>query len=267
MSVSTMPAVALVTLGAVLLVVAAHAIAWSSARAARDRGTVPDVSLAAFALGLCLLALLAPVLRLSQAATLGEVLLLLGVAAAVMAAAVPLIPTPARRASAAARVEGNGSSRAVGTPQRDRIVRRGQPVLPPTPLSRPVEPLTGVVLVPGERPRLQPRSEQPRVEQPRIDQSRIDQPRVEQPRIEQAEPARIEQELAAQRLAAERLAAGVIDPAPAGVARHPISAHDAPTAPLPALRPADEATQTLIALDRAVDDVSDVLRLGRRDES
>lgn len=255
MAVSSVPAVALVSLGAALLVAAAHAIAWLSARSARARGVVPDAGLAAFALGLCLLALLAPVLRLAQAATIGEVFLLLGVAAAVMAAAVPLIPTPARRA--AGRDDGDGSSRSGATDPRSRIVRRGQPVLPPTPLSRPVEPLTGVVLVPVERPR-----RQPRLDQPRVEQTRLEHPRSERPQVDLA---RVEQELAAQRLAAERLAAGLTNHVPAPVAREAIPAHDAPTAALPVIRPADEATQTLIELDRVVDDVSDVLRLGPRD--
>ena len=81
---SAVPAAALVCLVAVLLVGAAHTIAWLARRSARARGAGPDTSLLAFAVGLCLLALLAPVLRLSQATSVGEVLLLLGVAAAVM---------------------------------------------------------------------------------------------------------------------------------------------------------------------------------------
>lgn len=287
---SAVPAAALVCLVAVLLVGAAHTIAWLARRSARARGAEPDTSLLAFAVGLCLLALLAPVLRLSQATSVGEVLLLLGVAAAVMAAAVPLIPTPGRRAAVDARRAGTGSTRPAPAARAPQVVRRGQPVRPPTPLSRPVEPLTGVIVAPAERPHPRPPLE--RAPRGRVDAAAtaaqapapaatpVEAPPTERlaadattdsPSTDARDrltmdvlPTPVAETLAAQRLAAERLAAGLTDRAPAA-ARSAIAAHDAPTAPIPRIRPADEATQALVELDRVVDGVSDALRLGPRD--
>lgn len=284
---STLPTGALVCLGAVLLVVAAHTIVWLSKRSAQARGAEPDTSLVAFAVGLCLLALLGPILRLSQAQSVGEVLLLLGVAAAVMAAVVPFIPSPRRRiqASPEGRPAESRPAARPAAPTRP-TARRGKPVLPPTPLSRPVEPLTGVIVVPAERPRDRTSAETRGIETRGVE-TRSPEHQSKRPAPEPtpehrqsaardgaerqcADPRGVPQEMldrvAAQRLAAERLAAGITPrPAEPRPAEPRVAAHDAPTAELPRIRPVDEATQTLVELDRVVDDVSDVLRLGPRE--
>lgn len=279
---STLPTGALVCLGAVLLVVAAHTIVWLSKRSAQARGAEPDTSLVAFAVGLCLLALLGPILRLSQAQSVGEVLLLLGVAAAVMAAVVPFIPSPRRRTQASP--EGRpAESRPAARPAAPTrpTARRGKPVLPPTPLSRPVEPLTGIIVVPAERPRdrtstetrgIETRSPEHQSKRPAPEPTPEHRQSAARDGAERqgADPRGVPQEMldrvAAQRLAAERLAAGITPrPAEPRPAEPRVAAHDAPTAELPRIRPVDEATQTLVELDRIVDDVSDVLRLGPRE--
>lgn len=167
---------------AALLMLCAHVGVFVARRRARQAGEPESPMPALAAIGVGVLALAAVIARLMESATLADVLFLLGVAAGLMAALVPLLPgirppaapprvragariTTRRSATAQGRAAAQaiarvGARRAVAPP---RPVRKGKPVLPPTPYpegdpATPVRPADAPVanpvtgLVPGCAP-------------------------------------------------------------------------------------------------------------------
>lgn len=226
----------LVCSGAALIVVAAHCRVWLARRSARAQGRRPDPATDRVAVGLCLLALLVPVAGVLGAAHVTSVFLLLGTAAAIMAATVPLLPSPKRRPARASGAGAARPARAVRSARSGRSARtasaagagpgtarrRGEPALPPTPLSRPLgatlrkDPRPGEGTTPPSAPRL------PANDEPTGPLRRIPNP-VGNPAI--------------------------------------------PPAQNPDDHQVEQASETLVELDRVVEDVSGLLRLGPRPQA
>lgn len=88
----TLPHAALVCAGAAALVLVAHVVVFVLRRRAQLDQEPDSPVVTAFGFGVCTLALAPVVISLKDATQLGEVLLLLGTGAGIMAAAIPLLP-------------------------------------------------------------------------------------------------------------------------------------------------------------------------------
>lgn len=219
--------------GAAALVLFAHVVVFLLHRRARLDQEPYSPVVTVFGFGVCALALSAVVLSLGDASQLGDVLLLLGTGAGVMAAAIPLLPA--------------------FSPRREPArTRQGGPRLPRTSLA-------GQLDASGRAPstaRSQPHH--------------AGKPGPNDHRSQRAQPTEV--------VAREAYRLGLTTSRPPAL--------DAPTMPITRIdvsaprpgpsqltnqdepqprAPVREATETLVQLDRVVDDLTGALHLGRRD--
>lgn len=266
------PPVVVVCIGAVLLTVVAHVVVRLTGHLRED----DHVPTQWFAVGVCALAFGALMGRLAGAAAVLDVVLLIGTAAVVLLAAMPLVAAldltalltgepregraDRRSASRAADPSRRRGLRSAARAPQPALARKGRRVLPPTPFAAP-----------EGRGRASGAAQGGRVDGARLDAARVDGARVAAreavteplPRVTAAgasagapgpDAARLGAAQAQQHAAdaataaAERLARGESTPQPER------------TQPLPPH--VQQASDTLERLDRVVDDIAGVLRLG-----
>lgn len=281
-----LPHVVSVCAGAAALVLFAHVVVFVLRRRAQLDGEPDSPAVTAFGLAVCGLALATVVVSLAGASRFDEVLLLLGTAAGIMAASIPLLPAFAPRRGFAL---GGAPGRRAQRPQRPRPARRpqetatrgtpagrpaqpapararkGRPVLPPTPLTEPLNPAP-----PGAGRQPAPIVEPPHGTGPGGHDTRADTVAREAHRLglPTARPAATDAPtVPIPRIAPTPPRPGPVDGAGvdgAGVGARVDGAGVANEPRLPA--PAREATETLEHLDRFVDDLTGALHLDRRDQ-
>lgn len=272
-----LPDAAIVCGGAALLVVLAHGVVYYARYIREDESD--SALLEWFGLGVCALAFGAVVGRLIEATQLVDALLLLGTAAGIMAAAVPLLPAfgPLRR-EARRRSTGEsrrGAGRGPGRAGRSRArswrmppARKGRRVLPPTPFAPPASGRRPPSPGPSATPR--PPAQPPAAAHPHASEHPQQPESVSIPAAGHAgarrEPPRpawadaVTEPIPRLRLGDDPPFAA---PAPPATARVEERAAATPTAGgSPLSRPVQQATETLEHLDKVVEDIAGALRLG-----